>query len=325
MGLKLSIIICTFNRAERLEKCLKSLVGQEFSHFEVIIVDGGSTDGTKQVIRQYKKKLKMRVFSSSRPGLVWARDLGWREAAGQYVAWIDDDVTLTSNWVKEVITPLDKDSKIGGVSGPTIIPAKLLNHRDVFSFYHKKGVWQLIGKIWQDFFLEGDKYAVGKILKSGAWTPGSNFASSLKLKGLQDVDYLEACNMVLRKALVSKVNGFDLGYSGVSEWSEIDLAMRVKKLGYRLVFNPRAVVYHHISKGGVYQRRTHARQRMVNFLKFYLGHIFRPRPDYLFKFLAYLLFLNAYWGYKAVKTKNLNWLGGWWGTITGLKYAYSKK
>ena len=318
MRIKLSVIICTFNRAARLNKCLNSLTKQTFSAFEVIIIDGGSSDNSNIVINKYKKLLKVRKFIFSEKELARARDLGWRKARGKYIAWIDDDVTVTPQWAGEIAATLDKNPKVGGVSGPTIIPVKFLNNRDVFSFYHKSGAWVIVGKIWEKFFLEGKKYEVGKILKSGAWTPGSNFKASLKIKGLKDVDYLEACNMALRKNLVITVNGFDFKYGGVGEWSEIDLAARIKNLGFRLVFNPKAIVHHYISQSGVYKRRTFAKQRMENFLKFYFRHVFKFRYDYILKFFSYLLFLNSYWTYKAITTGNINWASGWIGTATGM-------
>jgi len=318
---KLSVIVCTFNRSGRLKKCLASLTKQNFSDFEVIIVDGGSTDNTNKVIFEYRQQLKIKKVVEKRKELSIVRDVGWREAKGEYVSWIDDDIVVSKNWADVIVKILDNNKEVGGITGPTLIKKSFLQNRDVFVFYNKGGLVGFLAKLWERFFLEGNKFEVGKILKCGAWTPGSNFKNCLKLTGLVDVDYLEACNMTLRRRLVKKAGGFDYGYKKVAEWCELDLAMRVKELGYRLVFSSKAITYHNISQGGAYSRRTNAKERMENFFKFYFRHIFKPRLDYLFKFLTYLLFLSTYWGYKAISTKNINWLGGWAGTITGLKYV----
>ena len=203
-----------------------------------------------------------------------ARDLGWRRAKGKIVAWVDDDVVVSKDWAKELIKIFDEQSKIGGVSGPTIVPEKLLKNRLVFWWYEPKGrLKQWLAGLWVKVLLKGDPMVVGRIYKTGMWSPGSNFKSSLSLKGLQDVDYLEACNMSLRRELVKKVGGFDLGYKGTAEWCELDLAMRVKELGYRLVFSSKVKVEHRVSKGGAYVNRRDLLERLRNFIKFYRRHV----------------------------------------------------
>ena len=322
---KLSVAICTFNRAESLKECLESLTKQSFTDFEVVIIDANSTDQTPQVIDSYSQKLKIKKVIEREKGLAKARDSGWREAEGELISWIDDDVTVSKDWAKSIVEILDKNPDIAGVSGPTIVKENFLKNRDVFFFYGKKGMIGLLRRFWNYFFLEGQMYEPGKLLKSGAWSPGANFSQSLEIKGLKEVDYLEACNMTLRRNLVEKVNGFDLGFKGTAEWCEIDLAQKVKKLGHKLVFNPKAIVYHHISKSGAFTKRSMAKERMENFLRFYFNHVFKLKPDYLFKFSCYLLFLNSYWLYKAISTHNPDWLSGCLGTITGLFKLVKKK
>jgi len=245
--MKLSVVICTSGRSESLKKCLQSFKKQIFKDFEIVLI---------------KER-----------GLSRARDLGWRRAKGEIVSWIDDDVVVSKNWAKELVKIFDKDKEIGGVSGPTIVPEKLLKNRLIFWWYKPEGkLKQLSAKLWVKVLLKGDPYVVGRIYKTGMWSPGSNFKSSLKLKGLKDVDYLEACNMSLRRELVKKVGGIDLGYKGTSEWCEVDLAMRVKELGYRLVFSSKVKVEHHVSKGGAFINRRNILERLRNFIKFYIRH-----------------------------------------------------
>jgi len=318
---QLSIVICTYNRPKELLRCLKSLEQQTFKDFEVVIIDGNKE-------RNYETKklrnLKIKRFVYTEKELSKVRDLGWRKAQGEIVSWIDDDVVAAKNWAENIVKIFDQNPQIGGVTGPTIVPENFLRNRDIFWFYQRRGFLKILANFWNQFFLEGKMYQPGKLLKSGAWSPGSNFKECLKIKGFKEVDYLEACNMSLRRELVKNVNGFDFKYKGVAEWSELDLAIRVKNLGYRLVFSPKVKTAHFISQAGVFPRRDFAKLRMENFFKFYFRHIFKPKPNYIFKFLAYLCFLNFYWGYKAATTKNINWLSGWIGTIIGLKYIGKK-
>ena len=237
--MELSVIICTSGRPESLKKALQSLKQQSFEDFETLIMRESP--------------------------LVKARDLGWRKAKGEIVAWIDDDVILDKDWAKNLTAIFQDHPEAGGVSGPTIVAENLLKNRLVFWWYGKKS-W--LAKLWVRLVLDKQPFRVGKITKIGWWSPGSNFKSCLKLKGLQDVDYLEACNMSLRRKLVKKVGGFDLNYKGTSEWCEPDLAMRVKKLGYRLVWSNRVKLEHQVSRSGVFVKRRNWPERIKNYLYF---------------------------------------------------------
>ncbi len=207
----------------------------------------------------------MEILIMKESPLVKARDLGWRKAKGEVVAWIDDDVILDKDWAKNLIKIFQDHPEVGGVSGPTLVPENLLKNRLVF-YWYGKGNW--LAKLWVKLVLDNQPFKVGKITKIGWWSPGSNFKSCLKLKGLQPVDYLEACNMSLRRELAKKAGGFDLKYQGTSEWCELDLAMRVKKLGYRLVWSRRVKVEHQVSRSGVFKMRRKWGERIQNYLYF---------------------------------------------------------
>lgn len=310
----LSVIIATYNRVESLDKCLASLTKQSFKNFEVIIVDGGSKDETDKIINKYFDKLNLNKLVYPYFELSEVRDFGWQNSKGTYLTWIDDDVVLDKDWVKKAMEVFKKDKKIGGVSGPTIIPPNLINQRDAFGLVSQNN---LVAKIWKNYLLEGKWNEVGKIFRSGAWSQGSNFKDCLKINDLIEVDYLEACNMWLRRELVEKVKGFDLKYRGTSEWCELDLAVRVKELGYKLVFSSDVALEHNVSKSGVFNKRMDAKQRMENFFRFYFLHIFKWKLDYIFRFVVYVIFLDGYWIYKFLKNRNIRWLGGVMGNVTG--------
>lgn len=237
--MKLSVVICSSGRPESLKKALQSLKQQSFKDWEILIMRESP--------------------------LVKARDLGWRKAKGEVVAWIDDDVILPKDWAKNLVEIFAENPEVGGVSGPTLVPENLLKNRLVFWWYGKESWW---AKLWVKLVLDSKPFTVGKITKIGWWSPGSNFKSCLKLKGLQEVDYLEACNMSLRREVVKKAGGFDLKYKGTSEWCELDLAMRVKKLGYGLVWSKDVKVEHHVSRSGVFIKRKNWWERINNYLYF---------------------------------------------------------
>lgn len=241
--MKLSVVVCAGGREKALAKTLKSLKQQSFRDFELVLV------GDKPLVK--------------------ARDLGWRRAKGELVAWIDDDVVLSKDWAKNLVKIMDENPDVGGVSGPTIVPKRLLKNRLVFWWVGRDG-WK--ARWWRKWVLQGRPNDVGRIYSNGWWSPGSNFKSCLKLKGLWEVDYLEACNMTLRRELVKKVGGYDMRYIGTAEWCELDLAMRVKELGYRLVWHRGVRLRHEVSKGGVYIDRRRIIERVRNYLRFRKRH-----------------------------------------------------
>lgn len=84
-----SIIVCTFNRAELLEKTLESIFAQTYNPVEILVLDDGSTDGTQELIERYGNSI--RYFRQENKGIAVARTIGARLAQGEYIAFQDDD------------------------------------------------------------------------------------------------------------------------------------------------------------------------------------------------------------------------------------------
>jgi len=293
----LTVVIPTYNRAESLKKCFDSLRKQTDKDFDVLIIDGGSTDRTQEVIKQFAKKLIIRLIIDKTPHLSFIRDLGWRKAKGEIIAGIDDDVIVSKNWIKLIKQAL-RDKAIGGVTGPTVIPEKLLANRDVFLFHTTRNPFlKLLGEVYFKLFLQGEKYAVGKIYPSGAWSPGSNLPQALKLKKPIEVDYLEACNFTVRRKTLKEIGGYDLNYKETSEWCEIDLAFRIRRAGYRLLFEPKIAVKHQVDPGGVFNRRKKVLVRLQNFLRFYFHRYYPKSLQGIILFFLYFQFLVVYYLY----------------------------
>ncbi|MDD5765534.1 MAG: glycosyltransferase [Candidatus Marinimicrobia bacterium] len=86
---KVTVIIPTYNRAEVLERALKSVLSQTYGNFEVIVIDDGSTDNTDSVISKYASKI--RYFSKLHAGVSAARNLGLEKSVGAWVCFLDSD------------------------------------------------------------------------------------------------------------------------------------------------------------------------------------------------------------------------------------------
>ena len=103
---ELSVIICTYNRVNELTDCLSSLLQQTLdkTKYEVIIVDNNSKDNTASVISEYIQKYSMlKYIFEPTQGLSHARNTGWRNACGSFVAFIDDDAIAGTNWASSIL------------------------------------------------------------------------------------------------------------------------------------------------------------------------------------------------------------------------------
>ena len=122
---KLSVIICTYNRVELLGKCVNSLMTQTArkENYEIIVIDNNSTDNTSDLIRKIKIiNSNLRYVKEANQGLSYARNRGWKEAKGEYIAYIDDDCKADNNWCKRIIEAFEivkpQPVVVGGSSSP---------------------------------------------------------------------------------------------------------------------------------------------------------------------------------------------------------------
>lgn len=90
--MKVSVILCTYNRADLLPRAIASVLRQSYSNWELIIIDDGSTDATRSVIRHWLKvELRIRYFYQKNKGLAGARNAGMRKATGDVLTFLDSD------------------------------------------------------------------------------------------------------------------------------------------------------------------------------------------------------------------------------------------
>ena len=109
--MKLSIITVNYNDAEGLERTIKSVMSQSFKDFEFIIIDGGSTDGSVDVIKKYEDKIDYWV--SERDGGIYpGMNKGLRQAKGEYVNFMNGGDCYHSPDVLDVIFSLNSDADI---------------------------------------------------------------------------------------------------------------------------------------------------------------------------------------------------------------------
>jgi glycosyltransferase involved in cell wall biosynthesis len=119
----LSIIVPTRNREQLLKKMLASLLRQShpLTGVEIIVVDNGSTDDTSDVCKSFSNEVDNFIYVCEEdPGLHKARHAGCSAATGEFLAYLDDDVTVAPSWLNAILESLsDKDV---GLVGGMILP-----------------------------------------------------------------------------------------------------------------------------------------------------------------------------------------------------------
>lgn len=252
-----SIVICTYGRPESLNVCLKSLEAQTFDNFEVILI-------------------------TEKGDLSTLRDIGLRCSYGDIVSFIDDDVYCHPTWLRGVVQAFGGkgDGTVVGVSGPTFIPDDLRNGRDLFKYKWAK-------RLYDCWFIGKAARIPGAISECGAPSTASN-ERGCKYEG--EVDYLEACNMSVKRREAIDVGGFDSVFTKTGEWCEVDLALRLKRVG-RLVFSPEARLEHRPSTSGIFSSRLSTKHRFENFMVFQRRWIKPSLRTYLYRGFVWAYFI----------------------------------
>ena len=99
---QISVVVCSYNRAELLSMALQTLCDQtlEPATYEVIVVDNNSVDNTRAVVEGFARRhFNIHYYLEPEQGLSHARNRGWKEARGEYVAYIDDDCKVPEEWL----------------------------------------------------------------------------------------------------------------------------------------------------------------------------------------------------------------------------------
>lgn len=114
--LKISVVTVCYNMEKTIEETLLSVLNQRYSDLEYIVVDGGSTDGTMNIIRKYQDRISV-VISEPDNGMYDALRKGFNRATGEILAWINADdeyLPWTFKFVNEVFRQFEEVNWIGG-------------------------------------------------------------------------------------------------------------------------------------------------------------------------------------------------------------------
>jgi glycosyltransferase involved in cell wall biosynthesis len=222
--MQITVILCTYNRCQSLASALDSLAASilpETIEWEVLVVDNNSSDQTAAVVKDFacRHPGRFRYRFEPQQGKSYALNAGIREAQGNILAFVDDDVTVEPMWLQNLTSAL-RDRQWAG-SGGRILPAR-----------------GFVPPQW--LALDGPCNLVGALC---AYFDPGDVSGELK-------DPPFGANMAFRKEMFARYGGFrtDLGPSPGSELrnEDTEFGRRLMAGGERLRYVPSAVVYHEI-------------------------------------------------------------------------------
>lgn len=220
---KITIVISTFNRREKVNRLLCSIVDSEItSSYEVIVVDDSNVPLRidPRISKDLGEKLRL-VRNPHRKFISAAKNIGWKQSRGEYIFFIDDDNILPTGTADILSSKLDSNKKIGALM-PIVYYEKRRNLVWVYATPFADGKWKfnLVGRN----MLEKTK-------------PSDEMIST---------DALPNASMI-RKDVLEEVGGFD---ESLPINSSCDTCQKIKRAGYETYALTSASIYHDVSLPG---------------------------------------------------------------------------
>jgi len=205
-----SIIIINYNGKLYLEKCLESIKKIKYDNLEIIVVDNNSTDGTMEfLVQNYPSIITLKLDKNY--GFAKPNNVAAKIAKGDFLLFLNNDTEVTPNFLTELVQVLVGNDQIG---------------------------------ICQSLLLKPN----GEIDSSGDFidTIGVVYNSKKPIDKIREISSARGASMIIRKELFLDLGGFDEQF--FVSFEDVDLGWRTWIKGYKVVINPKSVVYHHGGK-----------------------------------------------------------------------------
>ena len=260
------IILVNYNGYEDTIECVKSLKSVSYSNYKIVIVDNASTNNS---LTYLKSSLKECIIIESKENLGFAggNNLGIDYAlnnGSEYVMLLNNDTLVESNFLELMLRKFKENTDIG------LVGCKIM-------YYPKKDV------IW---------YGGGYIdwFKFIAVHHGAKQVDNGQCDKEKEIDFMTGCCMLIKSEIFEKTGNLSDDYFMYFE--DADFCMKVKDTGYKIWYNPKAVIYHKVglSSGGeesLFSIKWGTRNRLI-FMKKYKGKV--SKLNYL---LSYMFFYTT--------------------------------
>lgn len=213
-----SVIICSLNGERVLPVCLESVLGSEYSPFEVIVVDNGSSDGTSKLVTENFPQVKL-LRAGRNLGFAGGNNLGLKAAQGEILVLLNDDTAVSPDWLTAAVKAAEQLPDWG------IFGARLL-YPDQQTIQHAGGI---VGA-----------NALTQHIGNGEIDRG-------QYNKIRECDYVTGAAFFIRRELMQKIGLLDEGYFPIY-FEEVDYCWRARRLGYKVYYIPHIKVYHYESR-----------------------------------------------------------------------------
>ena len=224
---KISIIICTYLRGEKLVDAIWSVIRQSLSkkEYEIVVVDNAPfTSGIRGDIEEFKRKCSeyegfIRYIGVPQKGLSYARNAGMWNAKGEYLLFLDDDVLADYYLLEEIFSAFKYHPEVGIVGGQVILDKPFPAPPVV-----RKG-WE---SLWSQFKISGNTFR----------------------EVTQQFEFPYGADYGVRRKAIWMLGGFRMCYGRVGNdfagGEETALAFKMMEIGYKIGLQPRAKVLHRV-------------------------------------------------------------------------------
>ncbi|MFZ4826599.1 MAG: glycosyltransferase family 2 protein [Phototrophicaceae bacterium] len=216
----LSVVIPNWNGKQFLHDCLTSLRQQTYPHIEVIIADNASHDGSREFTESTFSEV-IWVQLPHNQGFTGACNAGMTRAQGEYICLLNNDTAVDAHWAQAVVDAFAHDPQVGSVASKML----LFDRRDTI---HTTG----------DQFTQD-----GRAINRGVWQKDEGQFDELAY-------VFSACggSSTYRRTMLDQIGLLDDDFFFLLE--DVDLGWRAQLAGWRCLYTPHAIVYHHLSATG---------------------------------------------------------------------------
>jgi glycosyltransferase involved in cell wall biosynthesis len=257
---KVSLVILTRDKVSLLKQCIESLFQRTtYKNFEVVVIDNGSIEEeTFKYFDSLKKRSNVKIVRDDRPFNFSAlNNVGVQHCTGEVLGFLNNDLEFTSSsWLEKMVAQAMR-REVGAVGARLLFPNNLLQHGGVIL-----GIGGVAGHNHKGRPKEDPGYFNRAILS-------------------QNLSAVTAACILMRREVFEQIKGFDELLSVA--FNDVDLCLRIRKEGYKIVYEPQAELYHHESASRGYENTPEkfARfEREVDFMKARWGRALQSDPYY---------------------------------------------